>query len=254
MRDWFTIEKIDENTFALSEYDHWEKPHSYLLIGAERALLIDSGLGIENIHDEVSKLTDKPIEVITTHAHWDHIGGHKYFSRILIHEKERAWLEEKFPLPLRAVKESIVSKPCELPPGFKIEEYEIFKGKVARTVRDGDKIELGGRALKVIHTPGHSPGHICLFEEEKGYLFSGDLIYKGTLYAFYPTTDPYEFMKSVKKVSTLPIKRILPGHNDLNITVALLKEIDKGIEKLYKEDNLVQGKGIFNFEGFSFHI
>lgn len=254
MNNWFTIEKIHENTFALSEYDHWEKPHSYLLIGSEKALLIDSGLGIENIYDEVLKLTEKPIEVITTHAHWDHIGGHKYFSRILVHEKERSWLEEKFPIPLKVVKKNITLNPCELPAEFNIEQYKIFKGPVTRTVKDGDLINLGNRTIKVIHTPGHSPGHICLFEEEKGNLFSGDLIYKGMLYAFYPTTDPYEFMLSVKKISELPIKRILPGHNDLNINIDLLKEIETEMSNLYKDGKLIQGSGIYSFENFSLHI
>lgn len=254
MKDWFTVEKIDENTFALSEYGHWEKPHSYLLIGSEKALLIDSGLGIDNIYEQALKLTEKSLELITTHAHWDHIGGHKYFSRILVHENEKPWLEEKFPLPLKIVKESLTSRPCELPQGFNIDDYEIFKGPVAGTVKDGDLINLGNRIIKVIHTPGHSPGHICLFEEEKGYLFSGDLIYKGTLYAFYPSTNPYEFMLSVKKIRELSIKRILPGHNDLKIDLALAKEIEEGMSKIYKEGNLVQGNGIFQFNSFSLHI
>lgn len=58
MNDWFTIEKIYDSTFAISEYKHWEQVHSYLLIGENTALLIDTGLGIENIKNEVDKLTN----------------------------------------------------------------------------------------------------------------------------------------------------------------------------------------------------
>ena len=49
MKDWFTVEKIDEDTYAISEYQHWEETHCYLLCGTKRALLIDTGLGVANI-------------------------------------------------------------------------------------------------------------------------------------------------------------------------------------------------------------
>ena len=77
MNPWFTIDRIDPETYILSEYRHWEETHCYLLCGRERALLIDTGLGICDISQEVSKLTDLPVSVVATHIHWDHIGGHK---------------------------------------------------------------------------------------------------------------------------------------------------------------------------------
>ena len=86
--NWFTVEKIDAHTFAISEYKHWEETHCYLLCGTERAVLIDTGLGVANIKNVVENLTDLPIVVLTTHAHWDHIGGHKYFKDFAIHENE----------------------------------------------------------------------------------------------------------------------------------------------------------------------
>lgn len=67
-------------------------------------------------------------------------------------------------------------------------------------LHDGDSIDLGNRKVQVIHTPGHSPGHICFYESDRQVLYSGDLIYAGCLDAFYPTTDPVQFMESVKKV------------------------------------------------------
>ena len=76
--NWFTINQVDDSTWILSEYRHWEETHCYLLCGSRRALLIDTGLGICNIQEEVCRLTDKPVTVAATHIHWDHIGGHKY--------------------------------------------------------------------------------------------------------------------------------------------------------------------------------
>ena len=79
MEDWFTVEVIDDNTFAISEYKHWEETHCYLMYGTEKAVLIDTGLGVSNIRSVVDSLTTLPIMAVTTHAHWDHIGGHQYF-------------------------------------------------------------------------------------------------------------------------------------------------------------------------------
>jgi len=79
MDSWFAVEEIDNDTFAISEYRHWEETHCYLLLGTESAILIDTGLGISNIRNIVDHLTSLPVMVVTTHVHWDHIGGHKYF-------------------------------------------------------------------------------------------------------------------------------------------------------------------------------
>ena len=105
MNDWFTLDTVDENTYAISEYKHWEEIHSYLLNGTKRSLLIDTGLGIFNISKVVSTLTDKPVTAVATHIHWDHIGGHKYYPDFYAHEAEIEWLNGKFPQPLEKIKE-----------------------------------------------------------------------------------------------------------------------------------------------------
>ena len=99
MGNWFTVEKIDNGTYAISEYKHWEETHCYLLCGTEKAVLIDTGLGVANIKAVVDSLTTLPITVITTHVHWDHIGGHGYFDNIAVHEMEENWLSIQFPIP-----------------------------------------------------------------------------------------------------------------------------------------------------------
>ncbi|WP_418747121.1 MBL fold metallo-hydrolase [Frisingicoccus sp.] len=92
MNNWFTVERIDIDTYAISEYKHWEETHCYLLCGAQRAVLIDTGLGIVKIKEVVDDLTELPVTVITTHVHWDHIGGHQHFSHFEVHEAEKDWL------------------------------------------------------------------------------------------------------------------------------------------------------------------
>ena len=254
MKDWFSVEKIDDNTFVISEYKHWEETHCYLLLGAKLAILIDTGLGVANIKSVVENITSLPILVITTHVHWDHIGGHKYFKDMAVHENEGEWLSEKFPIPLQMVKKNLALKPCDFPDDFEIENYNVFQGHPTFIMHDGDIIHFGNRKLKVIHTPGHSPGHCCFYEEEKGYLFSGDLIYKGCLDAFYPTTDPFAFMQSVNKIKNLVVKKILPAHHQLNICVDFIDDVANAFNELYRQNKLQQGNGVFDFGDFQIHI
>lgn len=254
MQDWFTVEKIDSDTYTISENKHWEETHCYLVCGSEKAVLIDTGLGVANIKAVVDRLTNLPVQVLTTHIHWDHIGGYKYFDNIAVHEAEKDWLTGKFPLPLEVVKKNLMMKSCKFPKEFSIENNEVFQGRPQQILKDGDIIDLGNRKLKVIHTPGHSPGHCCFYEADRKYLYSGDLIYKGCLYAFYPTTDPKLFKESVEKISALEIEKILPGHHELNISTELINEIRVAFWKLQEEGNLIQGKGYFEFENFQLHI
>ena len=159
MKDWFTVEKIDEDTYAISEYQHWEETHCYLLCGTKRALLIDTGLGVANIKEVVDKLTMLPIFVVTTHVHWDHIGGHQYFENIGVHILEKDWISEKFPISLQQVKRNLTCRECKFTEEFALEKYQLFQGDVQSTFSDGEIFNLGERTVQVVHTPGHSPGH-----------------------------------------------------------------------------------------------
>ena len=254
MESWFTVEKIDNDTFAISEYKHWEETHCYLLCGTQSAVLIDTGLGIADIKQVVDNLTELPILVITTHVHWDHIGGHKYFDNIAVHEAERDWLSKKFPIPLQVVKNSLMCKPCQFPEKFNIDDYRIFQGEPQRILHDKDCLDLGNRYLTVVHTPGHSPGHCCFYEPDRKYLYSGDLIYSGCLDAFYPTTDPKLFFQSVQKIKALDIRWVLPAHHKLNIPVDIIDRIENAFSELERSGQLKQRNGIYDFEDFQIHI
>jgi len=254
MENWFTVEELDASTYAISEYGHWEETHCYLLCGTEKAALIDTGLGVANIRKVVESLTALPIIVFTTHVHWDHIGGHAYFDDIAVHGAERQWVTNQFPLPLDAVKRSLTCRPCRFPKGFDISAYRLYKGAPSIIFHDKDSYDLGNRRLSVIHTPGHSPGHCCFYEADRQYLYSGDLIYKGCLDAFYPTTNPQQFYQSVRKLKELEIDRVLPGHHQLSVPVCIIGKIEEAFCELARQGNLAQGKGVFDFGDFQIHI
>ena len=253
-KNWFTVERIAADTFAISEEKHWEETHCYLLCGRERALLIDTGLGVADIRTVAEGLTFLPITVAATHAHWDHIGGHKYFAEFAVHETEKEWLSGSFPLPLEAVKKNLLRGRCSFPKEFDIDRYEIFQGEPKRLLHDGDSFELGNRLVEIVHTPGHSPGHCCFYEEERRYLYAGDLVYRGCLDAFYPTTDPREFLRSLKKLEKLEIDKLLPAHHGLPVPPDIIGRAASAFEKLEREEKLYHGSGIFDFGDFQLRI
>lgn len=253
MESWFTIEHIDADTHVISEYRHWEETHAYLLNGKDSSLLIDTGLGIGCIYDAVKQLTDKPVAAVATHVHWDHIGGHRYFPQFYAHEREIGWLSGGFPLTLEQIKRFVTER-CDLPEGFRIDDYTFFQGKPARVLKDNDRIELGGRELRVLHTPGHSPGHMCFWEAGRGYLFTGDLVYQGTLLAYYPSTDPEAYLASMERISALPVKKVLPAHHALHIQPSIIQEITAAFRQLKAAGRLHHGSGVFSYGDFSIWI
>ena len=253
MKDWFTIEQIDADTFSISEYRHWEEPHSYLLNGERNSLLIDTGLGIENIREQVLQLTKKPVVAVATHIHWDHIGGHKYFPLFYAHEAEVGWLTGNFPMTPDQIKAYVVED-CDLPENFDIDQYRLFQGMPAKIVEDKDVLDIGGRLIRVMHTPGHSPGHMCFYEKDRGYLFTGDLAYVGTLLAYFPSTDPVAYLNSLRRVAALPVKRVFPGHHTLDVPATILADMENAFSRLKEENKLRHGSGTHKFGYFAVQL
>ena len=213
MGNWFTIDRLDSGTHIISEYRHWEETHCYLLHGEERSLLIDSGLGICRISGEVSRLVSGPVIPVATHIHWDHIGGHAEFP------------EE----------------------GFDVSGYEMFQGQPSRVLHDGDKIELGGRSVEVLHTPGHSPGHMCFWEPDRRWLYTGDLVYADILLAYYPSTDPEAYLDSLERIAALQAERIFPAHHSLDVKPELVLRMRDALRELKARGELHHGSGVHNY-------
>lgn len=252
--NWFTTEKISDDTFVISEYRHYEQTHCYLLMGRERALLIDTGLGVENMRSAAEQLTRLPITAVITHAHWDYIGSLADFSERAVFSAESDWVNGSFPLPAAAVRAQLIKGDNDFPADFCADSYAVCPSAPTRLLADGDRFELGGRSITVIHTPGHSPGHICLFEPDRRWLYTGDLIYSGCLFANYPTTDPAAFYDSVRRVGRLDLKRIFPAHHSLDVKPSLVGEIANGFAEIEARGQLRQGSGMFTFKSFEILI
>ena len=252
---WFTVQKIDDSTFAISEYGHWEKVHSFLLLGEEKAVLIDTGLGIDNMKRITDQLTSLPIEVITTHVHADHIGSHGEFEKIYVHEGDKDWLVNGIKgLSIEQIRKDMsrdITLP--LPATFSPESYKPFQGEPTGLLRDEDEIDLGNRVLIIYHTPGHSSGHICVFDITNGYLFTGDLLYDETpIYAFYPSTNPVDLVNSLERISDIPnVTKIFGSHNTVGLESEIFEEVKQAIKFLRENDLIKFGTGVHKFNSFS---
>ena len=110
-----------------------------------------------------------------------------------------------------------------------------------------DIINIGDRFVQVVHTPGHSPGHMCFWEKERGYLFTGDLVYKDKLFAYFPSTDPKAYLNSLERVSALPVKHVFPAHHTLNIQPEILGRMRDAFRQLQEEGKLHHGSGTFDY-------
>lgn len=252
---WFTIKEIDKTTYAISEYGHWEKVHSFLLVGKEKAALIDTGLGIDSIKRVTDQLTDLPIVVITTHVHADHIGSHGEFENIYVHEEDADWLINGIKgLSIEQIRKDIgrdITLP--VPETFNPNTYQPYQGQPTGLLQEGDGIDIGDRKLTIYHTPGHSPGHISVFDTRKGYLFTGDLLYDKTpVYAFYPTTNPVDLVHSLEKIAEIPhVTKVFGSHNTLGLEPEILQEVKGAVRELREKDLVKHGTGIHKFIGFS---
>ncbi|HPI97264.1 MAG TPA: MBL fold metallo-hydrolase [Synergistales bacterium] len=223
---WFIVKEVTKGLFAISEPYHRMQVRSYLLAGKDRALLIDTGLGICDISLPVRKLTPLPVSVITTHSHWDHIGGHDLFQEVMVHELDAPWLAEGLPITLGETREMLLKGlKSSIPyPGFDPSEYVSPTVGDPLILHDGEYIKNGKHSLRVIHTPGHSPGGISLFEEKEGVLFTGDTFYRSRIFAHFPTTNPSNLLDSILKLAELQPRLICPGHFHDSLCPFLLEE------------------------------
>jgi glyoxylase-like metal-dependent hydrolase (beta-lactamase superfamily II) len=187
----------------------------HLVAGTQRAALIDTGMGIGDLRAVVGSLCDKPALVCNTHFHWDHSAGNHQFEQIAIHQSEAKLLAR--PQDMKSLREQMRQPQVRaiLPPGYDVEQYGFVPTQPTLTLSDGELIDLGGRALRVLHTPGHSFGHVAYWDEPSGLLFSGDTAYRGPMYACFRGGDPAAFCASAQKLATLAdrVRLLLPGHN-----------------------------------------
>jgi glyoxylase-like metal-dependent hydrolase (beta-lactamase superfamily II) len=254
---WFEVYKIRPGIFAIYEPHQAEEIISYLITGSKRAMLFDTGMGISNIKAAVEQLTKLPIIVLNSHTHNDHVGDNWRFADI--YGMPTAFTRKNAEGSMADAQAELASgQICgALPSGFNPKDYRTKAFHISHWLHDGEIIDLGGRSLKVISTPGHTPDAIALLDERDKLLWTGDTFYAGPIYLYRPETDLDAYVASVKQLSALVprLDLLLPAHNEpvaepsvLPRVVDAMQQVREGKTKSVPKD----GKREFVFDGFSF--
>ena len=202
--DYFVVQTIDSSTFAIGEPRYYQGNYSYLIVGTARAVLFDAGTGTRDIVPIVRSLTSLPVTVIPSHLHFDHVGALGRFDKTAL-------------LDLPSLRVRIVNSRLTL------DRYEFlgFIDRLAAPTFRVDEwwaadatVDLGGRRLRVLPTPGHTPTSVSLYDEARRQLFVGDFVYPGELYAFLPGASRSAYLPTTRRLLSLidPATKMITAH------------------------------------------
>lgn len=230
---WFAQEVVEPGVVRLYE------PHCHRLVranvflvkGRDRDLLVDTGMAVASLRAALSPWLDRPLVLVTTHAHVDHVGGHHEFpeAEILVHSREaedlrqpdrssRLGFAQFGPAMLEGLRAAgfdtsgllIDAAPSD---NFDIDACLRPGTTPTRLVSDGDVVDLGDRCFEVLHLPGHSPGSIALWDRADGTLLAGDAVYDGIIVDDIPGASVTDYRRTMERLLHLPVRIVHGGHN-----------------------------------------
>ena len=195
----------------------------YLVVGRDRALIIDTMNGVENVRAIAETLTDRPLLVINTHGHCDHIYGNIWFDGALMAKED---LE-------------VAARHSARPAFVKMCEENGVRMPPFTAVREGDEIDLGDLTAEVIALPGHTPGSICILLKEDRILFTGDAINRHLWAQLKESLPTKEVLRNLDRIAFVKEKadRILHGHAQDFEDISLYDKLREGLRQLCEQKN-----------------
>ncbi|SHJ51131.1 Glyoxylase, beta-lactamase superfamily II [Palleronia salina] len=214
-RDWYATETRSDDITLIHEpfIQPFFRCNMWHVRGRDRDMLVDSGMGVVSLREWVPLVTERDLTAVASHTHFDHIGCHHEFADRVLHRLEADILAD--PDNARTLADPYVTDDIfdRLPPlPYSSDTYTLKGARATRLVDDGDAIDLGDRHFEVIHTPGHSPGGIALWEAATGTLISGDIVYDGPLIEDTYHADAADYHRSMVRLYDLPVQVVHGGH------------------------------------------
>ena len=187
---------------------------------SDEAVVVDPGFEPAAIKQMVSKAGKRLVAVLATHGHADHIGS---VPRVC---------DEEIPLIIHEADELALTDQRAWGAGYPLDSS--LRPPQVRTVTDGEVLEFAGFKIEVMHTPGHTPGHVCFGTD--GFLFSGDLVFRGSIgRSDFPNSDPSQMEKSLRRFLELRDElKVYPGHGP-ETTVGLERQTNEWLLPLTNE-------------------
>lgn len=217
------VREIGKGVYLLDELSG---ANCYLVVGSEKALLVDCGTGYCDLKGTVESLTSLPVEVIATHGHVDHIGGAGAFKEIFIHYADTKPVNRiQFTVPARKLFASGIAGAKEQ--GMKISDVKKGEYKTKFIpIDESFRFDLGGKEIKIKHTPGHTVGSIAVIDETDKYIFSGDNVCDA-LWMFLPgSTSIEQWLPSAQWLYEMSKSyRIFWGHRNAELTSEYILQV-----------------------------
>jgi glyoxylase-like metal-dependent hydrolase (beta-lactamase superfamily II) len=231
IEDWYEVSRISDGVSLIREkyVADWLRCNIWHVRGRNFDLLIDTGMGLRPLKKEIAAISENPLKVISSHCHFDHIGGaHEFDCRLghnseaSIHAKPDKHSTGDWDAFIRA--ETFIRLPND---SFVVEDYAVTPAPLTGYLDDGDVLDLGNRVFQIYHLPGHSPGSIALYDTKVRVLFSGDVIYDGDLFDTVYHSDPEIYRHSLHRLKELPVELVHGGHYESFGREKMLSVIDR---------------------------
>ena len=237
---WFRVVDLGGGITRIDEpgVDPLLRANIWQVRGRDRDLVVDSGLGIASLSEHLPSVFERDPVLVITHAHLDHLGGAHEFAERLGHPAEPLADPPPGSLHLEPLAAELgldlalagADRPDLLvsgwPAGYDPETYRL-RAAPARAAGEGDVIDLGDRAFRVLHLPGHTPGSIGLLDAADGVLFSGDVVYDDDPLDELSGSSIADYRATMARLAALEVRLVHPGHGD-SFGVATLRRIAAG--------------------------
>lgn len=218
------IIKLNESVYHIHESNN---VYSTLVIGSQRALLIDTGYGCSGLLQTISSLTDKPLVVVNTHGHLDHIQMNNRFSSVYIHHDDIWLLRLNSNILFKCLFYLLFISKLTKPEKQHFLSNITLKSPKIKTIKEGDVIDLGETSIRVIETPGHTKGSVCLLDEKNHFLYCGDSVSNHVWICLKESLTIPVYIESLERLGnqTNDSYKIVASHSDEPLNYIVLEKL-----------------------------